>query len=192
MTKRVMALVGLSLIMGGCAQQGANIKDTSITTNKVEPRIAALQNAAFEMTGQMLSSSEVMRLTQKNAPIVFVESIKNRTAEHIDTTRISEIVRQKIADSGQFRFVEPSQIESVRKQLDFEHTDGLVNQAKAIKFGKMIGAEYMLYGQISSEMKNSGSQTGVYYKMTMRLMALDTGLMTWSEKMEVRKPTVQI
>ena len=36
----------------------------------------------------------------------------------------------------------------------------------------------MLYGNLSSIVKQDGSTKDVYYKMTMRLMDLETGLIT--------------
>ncbi|MCV5857359.1 hypothetical protein OFN53_42725, partial [Escherichia coli] len=76
--------------------------------------------------------------------------------------------------SGKFRFVDMDRVESVREQLNFQNTDELVNQSTAIQFGKMVGAQYMLYGNLSSIVKNAGSDKDVYYKMTMRLMDLET------------------
>jgi hypothetical protein len=45
----------------------------------------------------------------------------------------------------------------------------------------------MLYGNLSSIVKQDGSTKDVYYKMTMRLMDLETGLIEWSDEKEIRK-----
>lgn len=63
----------------------------------------------------------------------------------------------------------------------------MVDQSSAIKFGQMMGAQYMLYGNLSSIVKNAGSDKDVYYKMTMRLMDLKTGLIQWADETEIRK-----
>ena len=78
-------------------------------------------------------------------------------------------------------------VEAVRSQLNFQNNDELVNQNTAIQFGKMVGAQYMLYGNLSSIVKNAGSDKDVYYKMTMRLMDLETGLIEWADETEIRK-----
>jgi hypothetical protein len=51
----------------------------------------------------------------------------------------------------------------------------------------MVGAQYMLYGNLSSIVKQAGSDKDVYYKMTMRLMDLKTGLIEWADETEIRK-----
>ena len=51
----------------------------------------------------------------------------------------------------------------------------------------MVGAQYMLYGNLSSIAKTGGSDKDVCYKMTMRLMDLKTGLIEWADETEIRK-----
>ncbi|WP_337240032.1 penicillin-binding protein activator LpoB, partial [Proteus faecis] len=86
------------------------------------------------------------------------------------TESITDTISTKMLNSGKFRFVDMDRVEAVRDQLNFQNNDELVNQSTAIQFGKMVGAQYMLYGNLSSIVKNAGSDKDVYYKMTMRLM----------------------
>ncbi len=51
----------------------------------------------------------------------------------------------------------------------------------------MVGAQYMLYGNLSSIVK-AGSDEDVYYKMTMRLMDLESGLIEGGlTRLKIRK-----
>lgn len=63
----------------------------------------------------------------------------------------------------------------------------MVDQSKAIAFGQHVGAEYMLYGNLSSIVKFNKDKQDVYYKFTMRLMDLKTGLVEWADETEIRK-----
>ena len=45
----------------------------------------------------------------------------------------------------------------------------------------------MLYGNLSSINKRAGNDEDVYYKMTMRLMDLESGLIEWADETEIRK-----
>ena len=139
------------------------------------------------MVDSMMMSGSVGAITHDARPIVFVERIKNKTSEHIDTESITDSISTKLLNSGKFRFVDMDRVESVRQQLKFQNNDELVNQNSAIQFGKMVGAQYMLYGNLSSIVKNAGSDKDVYYKMTMRLMDLKTGLIEWADETEIRK-----
>ena len=45
----------------------------------------------------------------------------------------------------------------------------------------------MLYGNLSSIVKDNGKKKDVYYKFTMRLMDLQTGIIEWADETEIRK-----
>ncbi|CAM4079126.1 MULTISPECIES: penicillin-binding protein activator LpoB [Vibrio] len=187
MKKSVIALLGLAVILGGCSNK-VNYGDAqAVETTTVDFGSTDLQKIAAEMVDSMLSSGSVGAITQNQRPIVFVERIKNKTSEHIDTESITDSVSTKMLNSGKFRFVDMDRVESVRKQLNFQNNDELVDQSSAIQFGNMVGAQYMLYGNLSSIVKEDGSDKDVYYKMTMRLMDLKTGLLEWADETEIRK-----
>jgi hypothetical protein len=187
MKKSVVALLGLAVLLGGCSNKVSYGDAQAVETTTVDFGSTDLQKIAGEMTESMLSSGSVAQITQGNRPIVFVESIKNKTSEHIDTESVTDSISTKLLNSGKFRFVDMDRVEAVRTQLNFQNTDELVNQNTAIQFGKMVGAQYMLYGNLSSIVKNAGSDKDVYYKMTMRLMDLETGLIEWADETEIRK-----
>ncbi|MEZ9418334.1 penicillin-binding protein activator LpoB [Vibrio breoganii] len=187
MKKSVFALLGLAVILGGCSNK-VNYGDAqAVETTTVDFGSTDLQKIAGEMVDSMLNSGSVAAITKDQRPIVFVERIKNKTSEHIDTESITDSVSTKMLNSGKFRFVDMDRVESVRKQLNFQNNDELVDQSSAIQFGKMVGAQYMLYGNLSSIVKDAGSDKDVYYKMTMRLMDLETGLIEWADETEIRK-----
>ncbi|CED71211.1 putative lipoprotein [Aliivibrio wodanis] len=187
MKKSVIALLSLAVLLGGCSNKVSYGDAQAVETTTVDFGSTDLQKIAAEMTESMLSSGSVAQITQGNRPIVFVESIKNKTSEHIDTESVTDSISTKLLNSGKFRFVDMDRVEAVRSQLNFQNNDELVNQNTAIQFGKMVGAQYMLYGNLSSIVKNAGSDKDVYYKMTMRLMDLETGLIEWADETEIRK-----
>ncbi|MEZ8146450.1 penicillin-binding protein activator LpoB [Enterovibrio norvegicus] len=187
MNKSVIALMSVALIMGGCSQKVSYGDAQEVETTTIEFGSTDLQKIAVDMTDSMLSSGAISAITRNGRPIVFVESIKNKTAEHIDTESITDSISTRMLKSGKFRFVDMTRVDAVRDQLDFQNNDALVNPGTAIQFGKMVGAQYMLYGNLSSINKRAGSDEDVYYKMTMRLMDLETGLIEWADETEIRK-----
>ena len=187
MKKSIIALLGLAVILGGCSNKVSYGDAQATETTTIDFGSTDLQKIAGEMVDSMMMSGSVAAITRDQRPIVFVERIKNKTSEHIDTESITDTISTKMLNSGKFRFVDMDRVESVREQLNFQNTDELVNQSTAIQFGKMVGAQYMLYGNLSSIVKNAGSDKDVYYKMTMRLMDLETGLIEWADETEIRK-----
>ncbi|GHW47417.1 penicillin-binding protein activator LpoB [Vibrio cholerae] len=187
MKKSFIALLGLAVILGGCSNKVSYGDAQAVETVNVDFGSTDLQKIAAEMVDSMMMSGSVSAITRDGRPIVFVERIKNKTSEHIDTESITDTISTKMLNSGKFRFVDMDRVEAVRDQLNFQNNDELVNQSTAIQFGKMVGAQYMLYGNLSSIVKNAGSDKDVYYKMTMRLMDLQTGLIEWADETEIRK-----
>ncbi len=187
MKKSVITLLGLAAILSGCSNQVSYGDAQAIETTTIDFGSTDLQTIAGQMVDSMLISGSVGAITRDSRPIVFVERIKNKTSEHIDTESITDSISTKMLNSGKFRFVDMNRVESVRKQLSFQNNDELVNQSSAIQFGKMVGAQYMLYGNLASIVKNAGSDQDVYYKMTMRLMDLESGLIEWADETEIRK-----
>ncbi|MGX9415763.1 penicillin-binding protein activator LpoB [Vibrio sp. RC27] len=187
MKKLVICLLGLSTVLSGCSTV-VNYGDAqSVETTTVEFGSTDLQTIAADMVDSMMMAGSISAITRDSRPIVFVDGIKNKTSEHIDTESITDTISTKLLQSGKFRFVDASRVESVRKQLNFQNNDELVNKSSSIQFGRMAGAEYMLYGNLSSIVKSTDSREDVYYKMTMRLMDLSSGLIEWADESEIRK-----
>ncbi|MBU2897797.1 penicillin-binding protein activator LpoB [Vibrio hepatarius] len=187
MKKSVIALLGLAVLLGGCSNKVSYGDAQAVETTTIDFGSTDLQKIAGEMVDSMMMSGSVAAITNNSRPIVFVERIKNKTSEHIDTESITDTISTKMLNSGKFRFVDMDRVEAVREQLNFQNNDELVNQSTAIQFGQMVGAQYMLYGNLSSIAKTGGSDKDVYYKMTMRLMDLKTGLIEWADETEIRK-----
>ncbi len=192
MNKGVFFITGFSLILAGCAKTPVYYEELPIQqeTNQVievTPRENKAQIQINDMVNDMLSSKTVQGITQQSVPILFVEGIKNKSAEHIDTAAITETVTSALLASGKFNFVDNARVEEVRAQLDFNNDQALVNPGTAIQFGKMVGAQYMLYGNISSFDKGEGVEEDLYYQLSMRLMELETGLIEWTGLTEMKK-----
>ncbi|REL29830.1 penicillin-binding protein activator LpoB [Thalassotalea euphylliae] len=177
------------MVLAGCSsKQVVSYGDaTAVETTDINFGSTDLQTVANQMTDSLIASPIIGSLTQNKRPVVFVERLKNKTSEHIDTESITDSIATKVLRSGKFRFVDMSRVEAVRKQLNFQQTGGLVDPSKAIQFGQQVGAEYMLYGNLSSIVKTNEDKKDVYYKFTMRLMDLKSGIIEWADETEIRK-----
>jgi uncharacterized protein (TIGR02722 family) len=191
MNKQIMVTaVALSFtLLAGCADKSVvSYGDAgAVETTDISFGSTDLQKVANEMTDSLLLSPVVGLLTENKRPIMFVERIKNKTSEHIDTESITDSISTKLLRSGKFRFVDMGRVEAARKQMDFQNTGGMVDASKAVQFGKQVGAEYMLYGNLSSIVKTNKDKSDVYYKFTLRLMDLESGLIEWADETEIRK-----
>jgi len=181
-----MMMLGAALVLSGCSTvdygdaQGRETVNTDFGSTD-------LQMIASKMVDDMLVFPPIVQLTQNRRPVVFVDSIKNKTTEHIDTESITDTIQSKLLNSGKFRFVDMTKVESVREQLDYQSESGLVDPNTAAQMGRQIGAEFMMYGNFSSIVKREGSTKDVYYKFTLKLMNIQTGIIEWANEKEIRK-----
>jgi len=191
MNKLILAVsVSLTLVaLSGCTNKSVvRYGDAAaVETNDINFGSTDLQTVAGQMTDSLLVSPVVGTLTANTRPIMFVESIKNKTSEHIDTESITDSISTKLLRSGKFRFVDMGRVEAARQQLEFQQNSGMVDTNKAMQFGKQVGAQYMLYGNLASIVKSNKDKSDVYYKFTLRLMDLESGLVEWADETEIRK-----
>ena len=152
-----------------------------------EVETQTLDFGSTDLVDSVLTFPPVVEVTSKRRPVIFVDKIKNKTSEHIDTESVTDTISNKLLRSGKFRFVDMTKVAAVREQMDYQRDSGMVDQNKAMQMGRQTGAEYMMYGNLSSIVKSSSSAKDVYYKFTLRLMHLESGIVEWSDEKEIRK-----
>lgn len=179
----IAAVVGLS----GCASKVGYGDATARETVNTDFGSTDLQMIAAKMVDDMLVFPPIVQMTATRRPVAFVDTIKNKTVEHIDMESVTDTIQSKLLNSGKFRFVDMTVVERVRQQLDYQSGSGLVDANTAVAMGRQIGAEFMLYGNMSSIVKKDGSTKDVYYKFTLKLLNLQTGIIEWSNEKEIRK-----
>lgn len=183
------AVVAGTALLGGCASTGnVSYGDAqAVETLTTDFGSTDLQMIATKMVDDMLSFPPVVQMTQSRRPVMFVDHIKNKTQEHIDTESITDTIQNKLINSGKFRFVDMTSVGAMADQIAYQKQSGMVDQATSVRAGKQIGAEYMLNGNLSSIVKNSGGKSDVYYKFTLKLQNIQTGIVEWTSEKEIRK-----
>ena len=146
-----------------------------------------LQQIAETMVDSMITFPPMVELTTSRRPVVSVDKVKNKTMQHIDTESITDSIRTKLIRSGKFRFIDRTTDAQTIEELKTQQDSGLVDKKTAVKFGQQIGAEFLLTANFSEIRQKAGSTTDVYYKFTMSLKNLKTGILEWSDEKEIRK-----
>ena len=187
---KTLQLIALSFILAltvGCASKVQYGDAQAVETVDTNFGSTDLQQIAEKMADSLLSFPPMVQITQKGRQVILMDRIKNKTVEHIDTESVTDTIVNKLLRSGQYQFVDVSNLEAVRSQISYQQNSGLVDPAKAVEIGKQTGAKFMLYGNLSSITKNSDKEKDVYYKFTMKLMNLETGILEWQDEKEIRK-----
>jgi len=186
---RILAVIFAGLVLASCAS-GPKISygdATAVETTTTGFGSTDLQSIAAKLVDDLISFPPIVQMTAQRRPVVFVDKIKNKTTEHIDTESITDTVQTKLLQSGKFRFVDMTAVKAVQEQMQFQMDSGMVDPGKAAAFGKQTGAEFMLYGNMSSIIKRNSSTKDVYYKFTLKLVNLESGIMEWAGEKEIRK-----
>lgn len=186
---KLFTVVLSAVLLSACAN-GPKISygdATAVETTTTGFGSTDLQTIAATLVDDLLSFPPIVQMTSSRRPVMFVDKIRNKTTEHIDTESITDTVQTKLLKSGKFRFVDMTAIKQVQQQLNFQTDSGMVDPAKAVALGRQTGAEFMLYGNMSSIVKRNDSTKDVYYKFTMKMMNLETGIMEWAGEKEIRK-----
>ena len=179
-----LAFAGIS----GCSSTGVSYGDASaVETTTTEFGSTDLQMIAEKMVDSLLTFPPIVQVTSKRRPVMFVDTIKNKTSEHIDTESVTDTISSRVLRSGKFRFVDMTKVASLKKQLDYQNESGMVSESSKMNLGRQIGAEYMMYGNLSSIVKRDDKTKDVYYKFTMKVMHVETGIIEWSDEKEIRK-----
>ena len=127
---------------------------------------------------------------RNDRPVLIVYNVANRTSEHIETDAITDDIRQEILQSGKARFVNEVQRETIQKESDYQY-GGNVSPETRIARARQVGAEYMISGTLRSIKKNQPKEmrmtkkTLQYYSLTLELTDLQTGLIEWTDNVEI-------
>jgi uncharacterized protein (TIGR02722 family) len=181
----LLILLGFLITLIGCAGKVRYGDAQQQETLTVDFGSTDLQLIAEKMVNSML---RIPLFERGERPVVFVSSVKNKTMEHIDTKSITDKIRTTLIQSGKVRFTATSDIPNeILDQLEYQRGSGLVDPRTRKEYGKQIGADYILYGEIGSIVKRAGRSTDVYYKITLNLADIQTGLIEWADEKEIRK-----
>lgn len=187
MQKLLLVVAIGSFALGGCASTMQYGDAGSAKPISTEFGSSDLQQIAESMVDSMLIFPPMVELTASRRPVVSVDKVKNKTMQHIDTESITDSIRTKLIRSGKFRFIDRTTDEQTIEELKTQQDSGLVDKKTAVQFGQQIGAEFLLTSNFSEIRQKVGSTTDVYYKFTMSLKNLKTGILEWSDEKEIRK-----
>jgi uncharacterized protein (TIGR02722 family) len=183
-TKIYILFFALLLVVYGCGSKVQYGDATAVETLTADYGSTDLQMIAEKMVRSMLATPVIQ---EGHRPVLQVSSVVNKTDEHIDTKAITDKIRTTLVQSGKVQFSAAEIRQEMIDELQYQKDSGYVNPATSKKIGKQVGADYLLSGEITSIRKTKGGTKDVYYKMTLNLVDLQTGLISWADEKEIRK-----
>jgi len=178
------ALVVLVVCFGACGSKVQYGDPTAVETLTVDFGSTDLQMIAEKMVQSLLYSPVIQ---EGHRPVFQVTSVKNMTNEHIDTKAITDKIRTTLLNSGKVQFTAAEHRQEVLEELDYQRDSGYVDQETRKVVGRQVGADFLLSGDITSISKERGGTQDIYFKITLNLIDVETGLIAWADEKEIRK-----
>ena len=192
--KWYLLAIGL-VFLTGCASTVKYGDATDTKTLDTDFGAGDLQQIAQKMTGSILTFPPIVQITNERRPVLIVEKVKNKTTQHIDTESITDTIRTKLIRSGKFRFLDKSTDDQTISEIKRQQEQGLTRADQAQKFGTQEAAEFQLTSSLSEITQRAKTnvlkkEKSVYYKFTMNLKNLQTGILEWSDEKELSKEKI--
>jgi uncharacterized protein (TIGR02722 family) len=191
--KKVVVAVVLTMAAAGCAAGPIVRYEDPMSGQMLSSDFSStdLQRTAEAMVDSLLVFAPVVEAIQGRRPVLLIDRVHNKTMQHIDTESITDSIRTRLIKSGRFQFVDRTTDEAAIDELRFQQESGLVDPARAVEMGRQYGAEYLLTANLSEIVQSNDRVRDVYYKFTMNLKNLKTGILEWAEEKEIRKSSTR-
>lgn len=179
----------LAVALGGCGGQKAFTKGSYDDPTRVELLDDKFNEADMQQMADSVIKSMVSCPWVANAqkpPVVIVEKVQNRTEDHIDMVSLTDMVRTALIKTGKVRFVNKEQRGTLQDEYDY-NASGAVSGPTQKKKGNQIGADYIMDGEISTNVQQVGDDKFVYYKITMNMTNMESSTIDCTQDYQLRK-----
>ncbi|MGA0164502.1 MAG: penicillin-binding protein activator LpoB, partial [Bdellovibrionota bacterium] len=110
----------------------------------------------------------------------------NRTSEHVDMKAMTDKIRTALIRSGKFQFADKDAREELAEEYEYQ-TSGFVNPETAKSRGNQASVDFIITGDLSSNVQQVGKDKVIYYKLNVNLVDVDKNIIAWADEREVRK-----
>lgn len=119
-------------------------------------------------------------------PVVIVGLVQNKSHEHIATETFIKDIEKAVLNSGKVRLVQAGE---AREQLRKERADQneFASAATAAKWGKELGADFILQGVLNSIVDSNNKQKVVFYQTDLELTNIETNEKVWIGDKKIKK-----
>ena len=143
---------------------------------------------ADQMVQQLFISEkfkEYIKESEKK-PSIIVGLIKNKTSEHIDAANYVKKFEMAIYNSNMAELVESEEFRD-KLRLERAQQQDFAEPSTVSKWGKEIGADLMLFGEMTSETDTYNNKRVVNYVTTLFLTDMETSKRVWYGQQEIKK-----
>ena len=185
---RNLSFIAIILILGSCARSVTRIDpsesiDLSGRWNDTDSRAVA-----ETMTNELLGSEKFKSYAKEKGakPAIIVGLVLNKTSEHIDADNFVKKMELTIFNSGIADLVESDSFRDKVREERAQQQD-FAESSTVSQWGLEVGADLMLFGELSSETDVYNKKRVVNYIVTMFLTDMETNKRVWYGQKEIKK-----
>ena len=179
-------VLGAGVVILGCGEPGTTVRLSPDQELSVE---TGLNSKDFLSMTQRLARSMNQypafgRANNQAPPTIAFESIKNNTADVINTSMFLDEMRTNLLkySEGRWQFADRELIATVDDENEAKKNGDLTGQP-----GRLLGADFFLTGQIASIGTTAGTEKVTYWRLSFRLTSATTTGVVWQDKYEIKK-----
>lgn len=183
-------LIG-ALLVTGCANRKITRVDThtiidlSGSWNDTDSRLVSEEMMTDILSAKWIPIFENSHNNQR--PVVMVGGILNKTHEHISTETFIKDIERAMVNNGSVRVVQAgAQREALRAERKDQQA-GYVSPETMKKWGRELGADFMLQGSINSIVDSYKKDKVVYYQVDLELSNIETNEVVWIGSKKIKK-----
>ncbi|EHD21047.1 MULTISPECIES: penicillin-binding protein activator LpoB [Brenneria] len=190
--KKYLWVVLAALVLTGCPSRPPEPTEPPATIEPAEPQVPTppppgepvppppkIQTLNWDasinpLVAQMLQAGGV-------APgsILLLDSVKNNTNGALPTAKANSALYNALSAGNTFTLVPREQVNAAKQTLGLSVDDSLGSRSKAIGLARYVGAQYVLYSDVSGDVKSP--------VLDMQLMLVQSGEIVWSGNGEVQR-----
>ena len=192
--KRLILIAGFastSLFFSQCVNQSRTVTrvdeqtqtDFSGRWNDTDSRLVA-----EEMTKDCINRDWRSNFTSKNGkkPVIIIGLITNKSHEHIEAETFIKDMEREFINTATVRVVQNSVF---REKMRDERADqqSYASPETQKKWGRELGADYMMFGTINSFVDAYNKTKAVSYQINLELADMETNEIVWIGDKKIKK-----
>jgi len=157
--------------------------DLSGRWNDTDSRLVAEEMAKDMLNRPWRSDFEK---SKGKKPVFIVGVITNKSHEHIEAETFIKNIERECVNTGLVRVVQNSEL---REKMRTERADQqqFSSPETTKKWGKEMGADYMLFGTINSIVDTYNKKQVTYYQVNLELADMETNELVWIGEKKIKK-----
>jgi len=178
----------LLIVVAGCARSVTRVSpdqqiDLSGRWNDTDSKLVA-----EEMISDVLNRPwrEDFFRSENRKPVVIVGIVSNKTSEHIESETFIKDVEREFINSGTVRVVQNALFREKLREERAEQGEFASPETQA-QWGRELGADFMMFGVITSITDSYNKEKVVNYKVNLELANIESNEKVWIGDKEIKK-----